>query len=63
MLKYAVKEDYESARTEINMLPITLEYIKPEFKQKKGRGSRSHLPQVMKANSKKRKKMEHLKHK
>lgn len=29
MLKYAVKEDYENARTEINLIPIELEYIKP----------------------------------
>ena len=28
MLKYAVKEDYESAKTEINMIPIALEYIR-----------------------------------
>ena len=35
MLKYAVKEDYESQRTEVKMMPITLEYIKPESKCKK----------------------------
>lgn len=29
MLKYAVKEDYENAKTEINLMPIELEYIKP----------------------------------
>lgn len=29
MLKYAVKEDYDNAKTEINLLPIELEYIKP----------------------------------
>jgi hypothetical protein len=26
MLKYAVKEDYESAKTDINLIPILLEY-------------------------------------
>ena len=35
MLKYAVKEDYESARTEINLIPITLEYVKKETSKKK----------------------------
>ena len=34
MLKYAVKEDYESAKTEINLIPIVLEYNKPESKKK-----------------------------
>lgn len=34
MLKYAVKEDYENARTEINLIPIELEYIKPINKGK-----------------------------
>ena len=29
MLKYAVKEDYDNAKTEINLMPIELEYIKP----------------------------------
>lgn len=29
MLKYAVKEDYDNSRTEINLMPIELEYIKP----------------------------------
>jgi hypothetical protein len=29
MLKYAVKEDYDNAKTEINLLPIELEYIQP----------------------------------
>ena len=29
MLKYAVKEDYDNARTEISLMPIELEYIKP----------------------------------
>lgn len=29
MLKYAVKEDYDNSRTEISLMPIELEYIKP----------------------------------
>ena len=32
MLKYAVKEDYDSAKTEIKLIPISLEFIKPEKK-------------------------------
>ena len=35
MLKYAVKEDYENAKTEINVLPIQMEYIKPNVQQKR----------------------------
>lgn len=42
MLKYAVKEDYESSKTEINMIPITLDYIKQEKK-----GSKKALPKTM----------------
>ena len=38
MLKYAVKEDYENSKTEIKLMPITLEFAKPnrekEQKQK-----------------------------
>lgn len=34
MLKYAVKEDYESSKTEISLIPIQLEYHKPEIKSK-----------------------------
>jgi len=56
MLKYAVKEDYESAKTEINLIPIALDYIKPESKGKS-------LPKTMKANSKKKQKIDHLKNK
>jgi len=56
MLKYAVKEDYESARTDINLIPISLDYIKPESKGKA-------LPKTMKANSKKKQRLDHLKHK
>ena len=29
MLKYAVKEDYENSKTEIQLIPIQFEYIKP----------------------------------
>jgi hypothetical protein len=29
MLKYAVKEDYENAKTEIQLSPISLEYNRP----------------------------------
>jgi|LauGreDrversion4_2_1035121.scaffolds.fasta_scaffold290029_1 hypothetical protein len=29
MLKYAVKEDYENQKTEIQLIPIALEYVKP----------------------------------
>lgn len=56
MLKYAVKEDYESSRTEINLIPISLEFIKPEKKSKA-------LPKTMKSSSKKKKKIDHLKQK
>jgi hypothetical protein len=41
MLKYAVKEDYESSKTEIKLIPISLDFIKPETKSK-------HLPKTMK---------------
>ena len=60
MLKYAVKEDYESAKTEINMIPITLDYIKQEKK-----GNKKALPKTMNQvkNSKKKKKIDHLKQK
>ena len=58
MLKYAVKEDYESAKTEINLIPIVFEYVKPESKAKKGK---KRLPKVMNENSKKKKKLDHLK--
>jgi hypothetical protein len=30
MLKYAVKEDYENSKTEINLISIDLEYNKPD---------------------------------
>jgi hypothetical protein len=55
MLKYSIKEDYESSRTEINLIPITLEYLKFEKKGKKS------LPQLMSDSSKKKKKQNHLK--
>ena len=29
MLKFAVKEDYENARTEIQLMPIEFSYVKP----------------------------------
>lgn len=51
-MKYAAKEDYESSKTEINMINITLEYIKPEKK-----GKKSALPSTMKDTSKKKKKI------
>ena len=54
MMKYAAKEDYESSKTEINVINITLEYIKQE---KKGRGSKTALPKTMKDTSKKKKKI------
>lgn len=57
MLKYSIKEDYESSRTEINLIPITLEYLKFEKKGKKS------LPQLMSDSSKKKKKQNHLKQK
>jgi len=28
MLKYAVKEDYDNAKTEINLMPISFEYMR-----------------------------------
>ena len=58
MLKYAVKEDYESSKTEINLIPIVFEYVKSEPKGKK---SKKNLPKVMHENSKKKKKLDHLK--
>ena len=60
MLKYAVKEDYESAKTEIKLIPITLEYIRIE-KKIKSKSKKANLPKVMNANSKKKKKIDHLK--
>ena len=54
MMKYAAKEDYESSKTDINLININLDYIKPE---NKGRGSKSALPKTMKENSKKKKKI------
>ena len=54
MLKYAVKEDYESAKTEINLIPIVLEYNKPESKKK---------PKTVGASKKKKKKGTDLKKK
>ena len=58
MLKYAIKEDYESSKTDINLMPVILEYIKPESKSTK-------LPKTLnqKSNSKKKKKIDHLKKK
>ena len=29
MLKYAVKEDYENSKSEIKLLPVVLEFVKP----------------------------------
>lgn len=57
MLKYAVKEDYESSRTDINLLPCTLDYIIPERKSSK----KAKLPSI--TNSKKKKKQADLKNK
>jgi hypothetical protein len=54
MLKYAIKEDYESSKTDIALMPCELEYIIPTSKTKS-------LPKTMKSTSKKRKKSEHLK--
>ena len=34
MLKYAVKEDYENSKTEIQLIPIQFEYIKPNTQAK-----------------------------
>ncbi len=34
MLKYAVKEDYDNAKTEINLISIGFEYIRPINKAK-----------------------------
>ena len=34
MLKYAVKEDYENSKTEIQLIPIQFEYIKPNTQTK-----------------------------
>lgn len=34
MLKYAVCEDYENAKSEINLIACELEYIKPSKKAK-----------------------------
>ena len=51
MLKYAVKEDYESAKTDINLIPIILDYIQPESKNKNGKQM---LPKTMKQTSKKK---------
>lgn len=56
MLKYAIKEDYESSKTDINLMPVILEYIKPDSKVSK-------LPRTLKSNSKKKKKIDHLKKK
>ena len=57
MLKYAVKEDYESSRTDIQLLPCQLDYIIPQRKSsKKPRLSTN-------ANSKKKKKQADLKNK
>ena len=36
MLKYAVKEDYENSKTEIQVSPIEFEYIRPEPVAMKG---------------------------
>ena len=36
MLKYAVKEDYENSKTEIQVMPIEFEFIKPEHPAKRG---------------------------
>jgi hypothetical protein len=29
MLKYAVKEDYDNCRSEINLIPVEVEYTQP----------------------------------
>jgi hypothetical protein len=34
MLKYAVKEDYENSKSEIKLLPVTMEYIRLSNKAK-----------------------------
>ena len=63
MLKYAVKEDYESAKSEIKLIPISLEFIKPEKKSNKKSKSgnineKEALPKtLMSGNSKKKKKL------
>jgi len=41
MLKYAVKEDYASAKTEINLIPVALEFTVNEKRNKKA------LPKTM----------------
>ena len=64
MLKFAVKEDYESSRSEIKLIPITLEFIMPELKKqgtKKGGGSKVLPKTLAKSNCKKKKQVELLK--
>ena len=34
MLKYAVKEDYENSKSEIKLLPVSFEYMRPSNKAK-----------------------------
>ena len=60
MLKFAIKEDYESQRTEVKLISIALEHTKNE---KKGRNGKQQLPSKMGGDSKKKKKMDALKQK
>ena len=46
MLKFAVKEDYENAKTELSCIPITLEYVQTN--------NQKTLPKVMNGKVKKK---------
>jgi hypothetical protein len=35
MLKYAIKEDYENSKTEMQLIPVQFEYIKPSKNKQK----------------------------
>jgi hypothetical protein len=48
MLKYAVREDYENCRSEINLIPIEVEYTQPS----KGKKMNKNFKNLKKKNKK-----------
>lgn len=54
MLKYAVKEDYENSKSEIKLLPITLEFVKPN-REKEQKAKEANFKALQKRMYKKKK--------
>lgn len=60
MLKYAVKEDYDNAKTEINLISIGFEYIRPINKAKLNKTNFANIKKRMGQRKKQQKKGKHV---